>query len=117
MVPMIIAVNVSGSLVGSGLGRAKTIAIATVEDSQILSWEEFDVGWDVSHDQMTVGRNGQPSHGSHHGAIVSFMKQHHVEAVITGHAGPPMAHTLDLMGIRLIQNVVGDAKQAVLNLG
>jgi len=106
---MIIAVNTLGDVVGTGLGRAVRIAIADVEDSQIRSWEEFDVGWDVSHDQPAT------SHGSHHARIVSFMREHHVQAVVTGHVGPPMAHTLDLMGISVIAGAVGDAKQAAVN--
>jgi predicted Fe-Mo cluster-binding NifX family protein len=119
MVPMIIAVNVVGGLVGSGLGRAATIAVADVEDSQIRSWEEYEVRWDLSHDQpaqpLTVGTRPDASHGSHHARIVSFMKEHGVQVVVTGHVGPPMAHTLDLMGITVVTGAIGDAKQAALD--
>ena len=112
MVPMIIAVNVVGNLVGTGLGRATTIAIADVEDSQIVSWDEYEVRWDLSHDQPGEVR---PSHGSHHGRIVSFMKEHNVQVVVTGHVGPPMAHTLDLMGIAVVTGAIGDARQAAVD--
>ena len=119
MVPMIIAVNIVGNLVGTGLGRATTIAIADVEDSQIVSWEEYEVRWDVSHDQpvqpLAVGVRPSASHGSHHARIVSFMKEHHVQVVVTGHVGPPMAHTLDLMGIEVVTGTIGDAKQAAID--
>ena len=108
MVSMIIAVNIVGDVVGTGLGRAAAIAVADVEDSQIVSWKEFDVRWDLSHDQPAT------SHGSHHATIVSFMREHHVEVVVTGHVGPPMAHTLDLMGIGIVTGATGDARQAAL---
>jgi len=102
--------------VGGGLGRATAIAVARVEDSQILSWEEIEVRWDLSHDQPGPARPGeQPSHGAHHARIVSFMKEHEVEAVVTGHAGPPMVHTLGLMGIPIVQGAAGDARQAALD--
>jgi len=117
MVPMIIAVNVVGALVGTGLGRASTIAIADVEDSQIVSWEEYEVRWDLSHDQPVQSPTGEarPSHGTHHGRIVSFMKEHNVQVVVTGHVGPPMAHTLDLMGIAVVTGAIGDARQAAVD--
>jgi len=117
---MIIAVNIVDNLVGAGLGRAKTIAVARVENSQILSWDEIEVRWDLSHGQpstmLTIGTRAEApaSHGSHHARIVSFMKDHQVQAVVTGHVGPPMAHTLDLMGIAVVQGAVGDARQAAI---
>jgi len=120
---MIIAVNVAGQNVGAGLGRASRIAVAEVDGGQILTWEEFEVRWDLSHDQgsgvLTIGTKEDPgagsqsSHGSHHGRIVSFFREHKVEAVVTGHLGPPMAHTLDLMGIS-VAIASGDARQAAL---
>ena len=106
-------------LVGTGLGRATTIAVADVEDSQIRSWEEYEVRWDLSHDQpaqpSAAGARPDASHGSHHARIVSFMKEHGVQVVVTGHVGPPMAHTLDLMGISVVTGAIGDAKQAALD--
>lgn len=115
---MIVAVNVAGTLVGEGLGRAKTMALATVEDGAITAWEETDVRWDLSHDAVVSG-NPAPgelaaSQGSHHAKIVRFMRDNHVNLVITGHVGPPMLHTLELMGIPVITGTPGDARAAVL---
>ena len=84
------------------------MAVADVEQGQIVAWEEVAVGWDVSHDQP--GTN----HGAHHARIVTFMREHHVQAVVTGHIGPPMAHTLDLMGIALFIGAEGPARQAAV---
>jgi predicted Fe-Mo cluster-binding NifX family protein len=115
MVGMIIAVNLAGDLVGTGLGRAHTVAVADVQDDQIQSWNPVEVRWDLSHDQPALAV-GAPagSHGSHHARIVTFMRAHQVEAVVTGHVGPPMAHTLSLMGLRVVQGASGDARQAAL---
>ena len=107
---MIVAVNVVGEAMGTGLGRAQSMAIADVEQGQIESWEVFDVRWDLSHDAPDSA-----GHGAHHARIVRFMKEHGVEAVVTGHAGPPMVHTLDLMGIGVLVNAEGDARQAAID--
>ena len=107
---MIIAVNVSGAAVGGGLGRAATMAVAIVDDGQVTSWQQFDVGWDVAHDQMDATGSG---HGGHHATIVKFMREHQIEAVVAGHVGPPMVHTLGLMGIKVV-TADGDAKQAAI---
>ena len=109
---MILAVNISGDQVGGGLGHAHTMAVADVQDKQIKSWEEFEVRWDQSHPSGGHDEAHGPggSHGSHHARIVKFMKEHNVEAVVTGHIGDPMAHTLDLMGIDIVM-AGGDAKE------
>jgi len=119
MFPMIVAVNIAGPLVGTGLGRASAIAVAEVDQGQINSWEEFEVRWDLSHDQIGApvadGSNQRPaSHGSHHARIVTFMKDHQIELVVTGHIGPPLAHTLGLMGITTVVDASGDARQAAI---
>ena len=62
-----IAVNVAGSEVGGGLGRARTMAVATLNAAdEIVEWQEFPVGWDVLHEQGP--------HGSLHAQIVGFMR-------------------------------------------
>jgi len=112
---MIIAVNVVGDQVAGGLGRAETMAIAQVEDGAITSWTEHEVRWDLAHDAMDQGLPGGPSsHGGHHATIVRFLKDNGVEAVITGHAGPPMLHTLDLMGIETFFAGGADAREAAI---
>ncbi|MCL2735307.1 MAG: NifB/NifX family molybdenum-iron cluster-binding protein [Propionibacteriaceae bacterium] len=121
---MIIAVNIVGNLVGGGLGRAHSIAVASIDDATISSWEEFEVRWDLSHDMpadpvVAISEKGDApagcGHGSHHARIVRFMKEHQVEAVVTGHIGPPMAHTLDLMGITVVTQATGGARQAAMD--
>ncbi|MCL2782595.1 MAG: dinitrogenase iron-molybdenum cofactor [Propionibacteriaceae bacterium] len=104
---MIVGVNLDGNLVGGGLGRAHAMAVADVQDGRIVSWKEEVVGWDISHDEAS-------SHGAHHARIVTFMRENNVQAVVTGHIGPPMAHTLDLMGIALVVGVEGPAQGAAI---
>ena len=105
---MIIAVNTEGDEVGGGLGRAATMAVADVQDGQIVSWTETPVGWDVLHDDPTS------NHGAHHARIAKFMKDNKVEVIVSGHIGPPMAHTLGLMQIHMFVGAEGLAREAVL---
>ena len=105
---MIIAVNVIGDDVSEGLGRAQTMAVADVENGQIESWQTYDVRWDLSHDLPS-------GHSAHHARITDFMTEHDVDAVVSGHVGPPMVMVLSQMGIGVLQEAEGDARQAVLD--
>lgn len=95
----------AGGTVGHGLGRASHVALASVTDGQISSWEELDVGWDRLHDQGTEG--------AHHARIVRFLRDHDVEVVVTPHIGPGMQRTLSSMGVRMVLGAQGDARRAV----
>ncbi|EEJ53856.1 NifB/NifX family molybdenum-iron cluster-binding protein [Mobiluncus mulieris] len=102
---LVVAVNVDGTTVGGGLGRAREIAVASVTpDGKLSQWRVEGVGWDVWHDQGP--------HGSHHGRIVSFMRENQVSVVVSGHAGPPMVRTLLKLGILPVLGVGGDAQDA-----
>ena len=105
-VSTVVAVNLSGSLVGGGWGRAQRIAVATVDAGTVTDWVEHDVRWDLAHDEGTEG--------SHHARIVRFLKDNAVEVVVTGHMGPPMARMLGTMGIRAMVDVIGDARAAAV---
>ncbi len=91
--------------VGHGLGRASYVALATVTDGQITSWEEIEVGWDHLHDQGTEG--------SHHARIARFLRDHGVEVVVAPHLGAGMQRMLDTMGVQMVLGVDGDAREAV----
>ncbi len=95
-----------GDTVGGGLGRATHVAVAAVEDGQITSWTEHEVGWDRLHDEGTEG--------SHHARIVRFLRDHHVETVVARGAGEGMQRTLASMGVRPVLGVHGDAREAVV---
>lgn len=104
--PTVLAINVDGDQVGSGWGRARTIAIATVSGEEITDWQEHPVAWDVAHDEGTEG--------SHHARIVRFLREHHAQAAITGHMGQPMAHTLTKLGVLPLLGGTGDARRAAV---
>ena len=93
--------------VGHGWGKAQRVAIAEVSSGEVSRWDEYDVGWDRLHDE-----GGE---GSHHARIVRFLTEHQVGAVVTGHMGPPMQHTLEKMGLAVLLGAVGDARAAVLS--
>jgi len=85
------------------------MVVARVEEGQITSWQSYDVRWDQSHGNFSAA-----GHGVHHARIVGFMKEHEVDIVVTGHAGPPMAQTLGQMDILMFQGATGDAREAAL---
>jgi predicted Fe-Mo cluster-binding NifX family protein len=91
--------------VGNSWGRADRVAIAEVGHGAIERWEEFEVGWDASHDA-----DGE---GSHHARIARFLLDHGVGAVVAGHMGPPMQNMLTRMGLDVRLGASGDARAAV----
>lgn len=82
------------------------MAVAEVSAGAITAWDEFDVGWDVSHDSGT--------HGAHHARVVRFLTEHEVAVVLASHVGEGMVRMLATMGVRLELGVTGNARQAVL---
>ncbi len=103
---MNIAIPVTNEgLVDLKWGKARTVAIAEVEGEDILSWTEHEVKWDEHHDAVTEG--------AHHAAIVSFLKEQDVEAVILNRCGAPMLNTMTKMGLVIATDAEGDAKDIV----
>jgi predicted Fe-Mo cluster-binding NifX family protein len=87
-------------------GRADRVAVADVVNGQIVSWQEVEVSWSRLHDEGTPG--------SHHARVVTFLRDHKVEAVVANHMGDGMVRTLDTMGLPVHLGAVGDARAAVL---
>jgi predicted Fe-Mo cluster-binding NifX family protein len=107
---MIVCVPVTGTgQIDPRWGRADRIAVANVEDGQIATWEEFDVGWNQLHDEGTEG--------SHHARVARFLLEHDVEAVVAGHMGSPMVGTLKKLGIQVQLGASDDARAAVCGAG
>jgi predicted Fe-Mo cluster-binding NifX family protein len=98
-------VTADGQL-GQSWGRADRVAIAEVGATEITSWQEFEVGWDKSHD---VGE-----HSEHHDRIARFLIDHHVGCVVAGHMGPPMVEMLGEMGINVRLGAAGEARAAAV---
>jgi predicted Fe-Mo cluster-binding NifX family protein len=85
-------------------GRADRVAVATVQDGEVMDWQEYDVGWSTLH--------GERSEGAHHARIVRFLREHEVEAVGAHHVGPGMQRMLETMKVRLVTDLEGDARAA-----
>ena len=86
-------------------GRADWVAVANVVNGEIVSWQEVEVSWSRLHDEGTPG--------SHHARVVSFLRQHQVEAVVANHIGDGMVRMLDTMGVPVHLGAAGDARAAV----
>ena len=94
-----------GGAVGHGLGRASHVALATVEDGEIRSWDEVEVRWDSLHDEGTEG--------AHHARIARFLRDNAVDVVVAPHVGAGMQRMLGTMGIGMFLGAQGDAREAV----
>jgi len=109
-VAMKVCVPVTGDgQVDSRWGRARRLAVAQVDAGAITDWQEFDVGWDVLHEQGTDG--------AHHARVARFLREHDVQAVIAVHMGPPMRRMLNTMGLRMLPAAPGDARVVVAAVG
>jgi len=100
-----VAVTLVGDQVGRGIGRADTVAIATVENGEITGWTAHEVGWDAAHDAE--------GEGAHHARIVRFAREHDVRVFIAGGAGAGMRTTMEKLGVAVV-TTSGDARAAVL---
>jgi len=87
-------------------GRADWVALAEVVNGEIVSWQEVEVSWSRLHDEGTPG--------SHHARVVSFLREHHVEAVVANHIGDGMVRMMDTMSLPVHLGAAGDARAAVL---
>src|SRR5665811_68142 len=70
-------------------GRADWVALADVVDGEIMSWQVVEVSWSRLHDE------GPP--GSHHARVVTFLREHDVEAVVVDHMGRRMVSSIRTM--------------------
>lgn len=104
---MIIAVPVTPlGMVDPRWGKAHDVVIAHVDGEEIVSWEQHEVCWDDLHDQG--------EHGAHHARIVRFLRDQRVEAVVINHCGAPMMNTMDKMGLVIVVDAEGEAREVVL---
>lgn len=101
---LMIPVRPDGS-VEPRFGKAPMVAVAAVDDGTITSWQTFQVNWDALHDTGTEG--------SHHARIVTFLREHRVDAVVATHVGPGMQRTLASMGLPILLATDPDAKVSV----
>lgn len=102
---MVVCVPVTTEgLIDPRWGRAERVAVTEVIGDQIRSWTEYEVGWHTLHDEGTEG--------SHHARVARFLQEHHVEAVVANHVGPPMVHMLERMGVKVCLGATGNAREA-----
>jgi predicted Fe-Mo cluster-binding NifX family protein len=103
---MIVCIPVTGEgMVDPRWGRADWVALADVVDGEIVGWQAVEVSWSRLHDQGTPG--------SHHARVVTFLREHRVEAVVANHVGDCMTRLLDTLGLPVHLGPTGDARAAV----
>lgn len=104
---MIVAVPVTPEgQVDQRWGKANHVAVARVEDGVVQSWQVHDTDWQRLHDAGP--------HGTHHARVVRFLRDNGVEAVVIDHAGASMLNTMTKMGLTIVLDAAGPAKEAVL---
>ncbi|WP_257477444.1 NifB/NifX family molybdenum-iron cluster-binding protein [Acidipropionibacterium jensenii] len=87
-------------------GKDPMVAVARVDpDGTIQQWDTFQVDWDRLHD---LGNEG-----SHHARIVTFLRDHGVDAVVATHVGAGMQRTLTSMGLPMLPSTRTDARASV----
>ena len=101
-----VPVDPDGS-VGRTWGKARSVAVATVQDGAVTGWTLHDVGWDVAHDAGT--------HGAHHARVIRFLRDNDVQVVLVRHVGEGMRRMLTTAGVDLRQGVDGDAAAAAIS--
>ena len=102
---MIVAIPVTeDGGVGRRWGKAERVAVAAVDDGAVTAWEEYDVRWDLAHDQGTEG--------SHHARVVRFLREHGVTHVVVDHMGAGMVRMMATMGILVSAPRSADAREA-----
>ena len=92
-------------LIDHSWGRADWVALADVVDGEIKTWQEVEVSWSRLHDEGTSG--------THHARVVTFLREHDVEAVVVDHMGDGMVRMLDTMGLPVHSGAAGNARDAV----
>jgi len=117
-------------LVNTHIGRADLISIATIEDKQIVNWEEIEVPFGENHDHLQHHQhhehhghdhehhhNHEHGHGQgskHHDNIKDFMVEQGVNIVLSEHSGPGIKMALDGANIELVVvDINGTAKEVV----
>ncbi len=88
----------------TGVGRAHMAAVATVKNGSITSWDEIEVGWDITHESE--------AEGMHHANVAKFIQAHSVEMIVAAGAGPDMQRMLEKLGTK-ISLAAGAARDAV----
>ncbi|MDN6657974.1 MAG: dinitrogenase iron-molybdenum cofactor [Acidipropionibacterium jensenii] len=102
---LMIPVRPDGS-VEPRFGKAPMVGVAQVDaDGTIHQWTSYRVDWDRLHDTG--------SEGSHHARIVTFLREHEIDAVVTTHVGHGMQRTLASMGLPILTATSPDARGSV----
>ena len=104
---MVVAVPVTAEeMVDPRWGKADSVAVARVEDGAVRDWQVHRTDWHRLHDEG--------HHGTHHARVVRFLRDNQVEAVVIDHAGAPMLNTMQKMGLKIVLDAAGPAREAVL---
>lgn len=101
---MIVAVPVrEDGMLDPRWGRAQRVAVAEVQDGEVVTWTEHEVGWGDAHDLGTEG--------SHHARVARFLQEQGVEVVAAHHVGDGMRRMLASMSIRAALGASGPARE------
>lgn len=116
-------------MINSHFGRAEKIALATIENKQIVDWQELEVPFADTHEDHGHHQHDHHDHDHdhhqhnhhHHGpghvkGIKAFLVDQHVDLVLLDHAGPGMRTIQNEIEIKVVVGAKGNAKEAVQEL-
>ena len=87
-------------------GRARSVALITVETGEVVAMETRDVSCESLYDEGTEG--------AHHARVARFLKDHQVDTVLASHTGEPMAKMIHKMGVQLHLKAGGNARKSAI---
>jgi predicted Fe-Mo cluster-binding NifX family protein len=92
----VLLVTDDGVTVSGDVGQAASVIVARVCADRVTGWCQFGVDWREVYDDRP--------HSLQHAAILQFLTQHGVEAVVAGDTGHAMRLALRMRGISLFEH-------------
>jgi predicted Fe-Mo cluster-binding NifX family protein len=105
----VLLVTDDGVTVSGDVARAAFVIVARVCADRVTGWCQFGVDWREAYDDRP--------HSLQHAAVLQFLTEHGVEAVVAGDTGHAMRLALRMRGISVFEHGGIDARIAAVTAG